>query len=155
MNAKARKPYSENTPGILELKQRVSEMNKQAKNCPGAECTETETRRPSRFARYSVVVLVLLGLVVATVYGQQRAVQKVHLRRGFQQLLNNAGHKPTPFDDNSPLDNNEMTLSKIAIVKNGGVSKKSAFENEMTAKKLAEMDEKSLNEDNIVLLEKS
>lgn len=157
LNAKARKPYSENTPGIQELKQRVSELSKQSKNC-GKECTvAADGRRPSRFARYSVVVLVLFGLVVAAIYRQQRAIKKVHLRCGFQQLLNNAGgHKPTPFDESSPLD--EMTLSKIAIVKNG-VSKKSAFEsfeNETTAEKLVEvLDEKSLNEDNIVLLDQS
>ena len=147
LSAKSRKAYSENTPGIQELKQRVSQL-KQAKNCGnnGKDCSATGAKKPSRFARYSVVFLVLVGLVVAAVYGQQRAIQKVHLRRGFQQLLNSNGHKPS-FDDSSPLD--EMTLSKIAIVKN---AKKT--ENETSAK-LAELSEKQLAEDNIVLLDKS
>ena len=152
LNAKSRKAYSENTPGIQELKERVNQL-KQSKNC-GKDCAGLAgKKRPSRLARYTVVVLFLVGLVLAAVYGQQRAIQKVHLRRGFQQLLNNNSHKS--FDDSSPLDN-EMTLSKIAIVKSG---KRISFENETSTKKLVEfsehLTEKQLSEDNIVLLDKS
>ena len=76
LNAKSRKAYSENTPGIQELKQRVNQL-KQAKNC-SKDCGG-ERKKPNRFARYLVVFLVLVGLVVVVVYGKQRAIQKVHL----------------------------------------------------------------------------
>lgn len=158
LNAKSRKAYTENTPGIQELKERVNQLKQSKQNCGGKECGGLAggKKKPSRLVRYSVVFLVLVGLVVAAVYGQQRAIQKVHLRRGFQQLLNHNSHKP--FDDSSPLDN-EMTLSKIAIVKRGKKISFENFENETSAKKLVELsenlNEKQLSEDNIVLLDKS
>lgn len=91
--------------------------------------------------KYSVIFLVLIALVAIIVYyGQQTASKKLHLRRGFQQLLNNYRS-----DDSLTLDS-EMTLSKIAIVKSNNVNQ-TDFSNVSN--------QKNLNEDSIILLDTS